>query len=61
MNRTVRVITCPFCLKQCVANRHINVICECGAKYYINTHEFWDRKNGKIVRNIPFELVEIDG
>lgn len=58
MNRTVRVISCPFCYKQHVANRHINVICGCGAKYYVNTNEFWDRKTGKIVKNPKFVLLE---
>lgn len=53
-----RVIECPFCGHKNVVRPHINVLCPCGAKYYISDNTFWDRKYGKIVKNPPFELVE---
>lgn len=61
MINMVRIITCPFCGKENVARAHLNVICSCGAKFYISNNEFWDRKTGKIVKNPRFELVKIDG
>jgi hypothetical protein len=60
MSDMFRVITCPFCLKQNVARAHLNVICSCGAKFYIFNNEFWDRKTGKIVKNPRFELLELE-
>ena len=60
-NDLVRIIDCPFCSQQNVARAYINVLCRCGAKFYIHNNEFWDRKTGKIVKNPRFELVEIDG
>ena len=53
-----RLIVCPFCKRQNVANAWVNVLCPCGAKFYIHNNEFWDRKDGRIVKNPPFELVE---
>lgn len=54
----MRVIECPFCGHKNVARSWLNVLCPCGAKYYISDNTFWDRKYGKIVKNPPFELVE---
>jgi hypothetical protein len=51
-----RVITCPFCNRVNTANVCVNVICSCGAKFYIRTKEWWDRKDGRIVKNWPYEL-----
>lgn len=56
----MRKITCPFCRHQIIARAHVNVLCPCGAKYYIYTKEFWDRKDGKIVENPEFELEVVD-
>ena len=47
---TYRESTCPFCGKEHVTAQWLNVICSCGAKFYINTHEWWDRKTGRIIK-----------
>ena len=47
---TYRKSTCPFCGNEHVTAQWLNVLCECGAKFYVNTHEWMDRKTGKIIR-----------
>lgn len=37
---------CPFCGKWHIQSMHLNIICPCGAKYYIHTGEWLDRKGG---------------
>ena len=60
MIRLMRIITCPFCGKEHVSSAYVNVICPCGAKYYIHNNEFWDRK-GTIVKNVESQLLEHEG
>ena len=38
---------CPFCGTSHDVKPHLNIICPCGAKYYINTKEWWDRTTGE--------------
>lgn len=45
-----RIVTCPFCKRYHMVPYYLNVICSCGAKYYINTREWLDRRTGKIVK-----------
>ena len=45
-----RISTCPFCKRAHVTPIWLNVICSCGAKFYIHTNEWWDRKTGKIIK-----------
>lgn len=50
-------IKCPFCGRINVNRAHINILCPCGAKYYIHNNEFWERKpGGKIVKEVPFMI-----
>ena len=56
----MREIVCPFCGCKNVASKNVNVICTCGAKYYIHNGEFWNRKNGNIVKNAPYRLIELE-
>lgn len=46
------IVTCPFCKRYHFVSSHINIICPCGSKFYINTREWWDRKTGKVVKNV---------
>ena len=46
----MRIIRCPFCNEQNIARWNINVLCSCGAKFYIHNYEWWDRKNGKVLK-----------
>lgn len=50
LNEMNRISTCPFCGNVNVTRPHINVICPCGAKFYIHTQEWWDRKTGTVVK-----------
>ena len=54
----MRVINCPFCGTQNISRYHLNVLCSCGAKYYIHNGEWWDRKNGNVVRTRPPKCTE---
>lgn len=47
---TYRESTCPFCGKEHVTAQWLNVICPCGAKFYVNTHEWLDRNTGRIIK-----------
>lgn len=57
--KLIRVIICPFCKHQNYTLFHLNVLCSCGAKYYIHSGVFMNRNTGDIVRNLPFELKEV--
>jgi hypothetical protein len=37
---------CPFCGKDYEQRVHINIICNCGAKYYFHDNVWLDRKTG---------------
>ena len=37
---------CPFCGKQHNQRLYINIICDCGAKYYFHVNTWLDRKTG---------------
>ena len=37
---------CPFCGKDHEQRMHINIICNCGAKYYFRDNTWLDRKTG---------------
>ena len=50
-----RLTVCPFCKKVHKTPFWLNVLCNCGAKYYINTNEWWDRKTGKIVKGTDWK------
>lgn len=53
----MREIKCPFCDCTNIIAAHLNVLCPCGAKYYIHNNEFWERKiGGKIVKGVPFTI-----
>ena len=54
----MRKITCPFCDRRHVIAAHLNVLCSCGAKYYIHNGEFWDRKDGNVVKQVPYRLFD---
>lgn len=41
---------CPFCGKIGEATEFVNILCECGAKYYYVSDIWKDRKTGKEVR-----------
>ena len=49
----MRDVTCPFCGERNLARWHLNVLCTCGAKFYIHTYEWWDRKSGKRIKATP--------
>lgn len=55
----MREIRCPFCTHIIVTHACVNALCLCGAKYYIHNGEFWDRKDGKIVKGVSFRLFNI--
>lgn len=55
----MREIRCPFCKRLNVTRALLNVLCPCGAKYYIHNGEFWDRKDGTIVKDAPSRLFNI--
>ena len=38
---------CPFCGREHTAPSLLNVICECGAKYYYNTKKWLNRNTGE--------------
>lgn len=57
----MREIKCPFCGCLHIKPACINVLCSCGAKYYIHNGEFWERKpSGKIVKDAPFRIFDIE-
>lgn len=44
---------CPFCKKvHSIASPHLNIICECGGKYYANTGDWLNRNTGETVSGI---------
>lgn len=45
-----RITRCPFCKKYHRTPRYLNVICSCGAKFYVNNGQWLDRKTGKSVQ-----------
>ena len=45
-----RESTCPFCGKKHITHTWLNVICPCGAKFYIHTHEWLNRKTGEKIK-----------
>lgn len=57
----MRQIKCPFCECVNVVSAHINVLCPCGAKYYIHNDEFWNRKEPyKIMKKVPFRIFDTE-
>lgn len=38
---------CPFCGYDHEVKPHLNIICQCGGKYYIHTNEWWNRRTGE--------------
>lgn len=50
-NRYSRV--CPFCNKvHSVSSHYLNIICECGGKYYANTRDWFNRNTGEKVKGL---------
>lgn len=47
LNET-RTTTCPFCGNVQTTRYWLNVLCPCGAKFYIHNREWWDRKTGAV-------------
>lgn len=45
-----RIVKCPFCGTKHATRPWLNVLCPCGAKYYVRDREWWDRVTGKIVK-----------
>ena len=44
---------CPFCNKiHSVRSLYLNIICECGGKFYANTGEWWNRSTGEKVKGL---------
>ena len=46
---------CPFCGTEHDVKPHLNIICLCGAKYYIHTKEWWNRATGEKVSQRVYE------
>ena len=38
-----RLVRCPFCGRTHVLRPWLNLVCPCGAKYYIHNKEWWER------------------
>lgn len=47
MSREKQIKTCPFCGSICEGNMFLNLICKCGAKYYVQSDIWLDRKKTK--------------
>lgn len=43
IDRMNNKIKCPYCGRTHYVAPHLNVICPCGAKYYIHLREWWSR------------------
>lgn len=39
----MRFTKCPYCGRWHPVRAWANILCPCGAKYYIHTREWWDR------------------
>lgn len=50
MSKEKRIRICPFCGSICEGSMYINLLCECGAKYYCQSDIWLDRKTGKEVK-----------
>jgi len=46
---------CPFCGSKHDEKPHLNIICSCGAKYYIHTQEWWSRTTGEKMSQRVYE------
>ena len=47
MSKEKQTKTCPYCGSFCTGRKDINLICKCGAKYYVK-HDIWlNRKTKK--------------
>ena len=49
---------CPFCGKCHEQRLHINIICNCGAKYYFNLGKWLNRQTGEWTRGKSIEIYE---
>lgn len=47
---TSRITICPFYGNVQATRPWLNVLCPCGAKFYIHNREWWDRKTGKVIK-----------
>ncbi len=52
---------CPFCGKEHFRHLHINIICDCGAKYYFNTTDWLNRETGEKIHRGSFEVFTVGG
>lgn len=43
----MKLVNCPFCWRSHLAYDHMNVLCPCGAKYYVATKEWRERRGLK--------------
>ena len=50
MSKEKQIKTCPFCSSTCEGGKYINLICKCGAKYYVQSDIWLDRKTGKEIK-----------
>ena len=50
---------CPMCGKRHVSSMWVNIICNCGSKYYINTTEWLDRNTGVAIKVEEQEVVYV--
>ena len=47
---------CPFCGKRHITLMYINIICDCGAKFYVRTCEWLNRKTGAGLKATEIEV-----
>ena len=51
MTKKIIHSVCPFCHRVHErTNRHLNIICDCGGKYYASNGDWINRKTGETVR-----------
>lgn len=46
----MQLLTCPFCKRKHFTRPHLNVLCHCGAKFYIHNGLWLNRKTGEEVK-----------
>lgn len=46
----MELLTCPFCKRKHFTRPYLNILCHCGAKFYMNDRTWLNRKTGEKIK-----------